>query len=740
MRSRSIYQVDNDDFMEYKKHLTVYHQKPEKQYTHNTNTKQIKVASKVTKKGTNKSRTFQQKIKKKRNDYEIDYFGQIEESLDLRDQFMQLSNEISELKKELIPLRQLRIDLERDLLERDKKFVMFNQIYAPNERQTTFDPIDHFITDDFLQARLEKNTVTNEMKKIRYITNDSSLKVLEENVLKEGLQLQAMRQKSRRIDSEIKYTYDQIEMLKLSAFPYQIQKQKSQIDDLRSQIVSNIEYRKKLKRQYEMLLNLVFPQTIEEIDQTEQIQKLLQQYEKVKNSTILVGFFKYAIRPSEIRKLFQQFGPIEKMESKVTYTMIKYRNREDAIHAVMTMNGYIFRKEPLIVRFSKENYSEPGDGNMRLTLIDNDTTIKPNYNSRFRNSNPRSRNSARCSNFEEFDDEYAQSSAANDQFEYDSESNSSETKCQMLHNMCRDLENKQTKIERQLNVHSPIEQRRYSSTASSRNSSKSNPRRIRNLHSSQSQQNLETEIQNLKMVSKHEREKKNTVIMFDDIEMKFDSDVYIQRITEPSNDNRKRSKHRKKSSNRNSHDDLSQEKDSQNLTSNQASSHSNQPENNNDNKELESSGNHQSSNSQPKAYQSNTDSSEFKRSGTDEKQQRQDMNSDAIHNKSSTEHIQANNSGNIEARANDEENTSDSKGNTEDKNDNLQNNQMNMQSLIPNIINALTNNNEDQANSNNNTLQSLDLAGNKVKSKQNSGNSDDSDTKVEEEESDNSAF
>lgn len=252
---------------------------------------------KTTKKQRTKSLTSQNN-KKKKQDYEIDYFGYIEESINLRDQYIRLSNEINELKEEIVPLRKTRIDLERMLMERDRRYVIYNQVYEPHKRQVTYDPINHANIEEFIEARRIEMLTKSERKNIASRTNNSSLKVLEENIEKERDELIFQREKAMKMEEKIESIQFQIAMLKNSSFPSDIKEQKNTIEELRERIVEQIEYRKELKFQYNALSKLYFPQTQDEIDQSPQIQKLLSTFDQIQDPSLVVGFFDWPVRQS----------------------------------------------------------------------------------------------------------------------------------------------------------------------------------------------------------------------------------------------------------------------------------------------------------------------------------------------------------------------------------------------------------------------------------------------------------
>ena len=467
---------------------------------------------------TGEKRPSSMSVKRCRTRSEISYENQ-EEQQNLRDQFIKLSTEISELKEEIIPLRKHRTDLERMLLDRDRKFVQYNQVFAPNERLVPYDEIKHYETEAIMSARREQNFMKNEKKYLNDLTNDKALQYLYDEVLKERDKLKIEREASMKRQEEIDSMQDKIHIFKLSTFPIDIKEQKKRIENLRSKIIRQIEYRKRLKFERNALKDLHFPKTPEEIENQPYIQDLLKQYEKVKDSTLVVGFFDWPVRASEIRNMFKSFGPIQNIVMHTNYSLVSFKHRNDAVVAAVSLDGMLFRDKPLIIRFSTDRTRA--------------RCLKSSSSSNFNNPAPPSRlnysksqRSLAAIKTQTTESKKSISSGHSDLFEEDesnynlvsSSSKTEERTNSRLESMMEEINRKKEEIDNKYKIQSP--------KADANNSSNQNPRRSRNLASKQL---MKSESNNSRHKDKSSKIEKKAYTI--------DSDIYIERIIEPSHSN-----------------------------------------------------------------------------------------------------------------------------------------------------------------------------------------------------------
>ncbi|OHT02039.1 hypothetical protein TRFO_30955 [Tritrichomonas foetus] len=382
--------------------------------------------------------------------------SEFEDPQTLRDQFIKLSKEIADLKSEIIPLRQQRTDLERLLLDRDKKYVMYNQVYAPDKRLYTYDEMTHYETDDLLKAKRAESNMKLEAKNLSNMTNDNALKVLLESVINERELLRVEREAVIKTKLDIDSIQNQIDVFRLSTFPSDVKKQRKKIEKLRNKIIKQIDLRKQMKVEYNELEEIKFPQTQEEIDEMPEIQELLKEYERVRDTTLVIGYFNYPVKASEIRSMFHQFGKIEKIETHTSYSTITFKNRNDAMLAVKSMNGISFRNKRLIVRFNNEG-KKP------------DIEFKTNSNSNFKsnsksklNSKEKSKNNRKSGKQSKYSHDLSLSSTSvstsllDTSISDDANIKSSSTKnLSKLELLMKDINNKKSKLDKKFNIKSP---------------------------------------------------------------------------------------------------------------------------------------------------------------------------------------------------------------------------------------------------------------------------------------------
>lgn len=290
----------------------------------------------------------------------------------VQDKCDRLYSDILQLEKEVQPLRSKRRKLESHILSADQREVLYNQKYAPDERQVNWEIMQHATTKDVISIRNEKKSLDQEKKEISQWIEPNGNEKFFKSVEKIRKKLLEERKRAKEIEGILNNVYQDINEFSLSSTFVDVQEQRSKMDELRNLILEQIDMNERLKNEKSEIKHgrgTIGPEIIDETDEVSpllqelrqkksKIEKLKQDYkelqkrhkmeiervktmspielaqtldlsddelpgisylqpdsnENIDNCTIYVGFFDTEVEKNGMNTMFEQFGSIKRIE------------------------------------------------------------------------------------------------------------------------------------------------------------------------------------------------------------------------------------------------------------------------------------------------------------------------------------------------------------------------------------------------------------------------------------------